>query len=187
MRKHYLVFHEKSWMKNELVPNKRTEPHCSFVFAQRDFKEAKYIETKEGTKIDENWILKNMASIEYLKAYDGLVIILDGEKLGGRHGLHTKKTYNNRRFSLIQMEAKKGWYREWKQRKDKTWWLDLTRRRSKETIKQIVYTFEHEIGHSLSWLHALTDTLHTFVRLKQWELWWESLQNVLPLNEPKKK
>lgn len=176
--KSYLVLYEKRWMKNELVPNRRLDKHCRFMFAERSFKEAKYIETKEGTKIDENWIQKNLASQEYLKPYDGLILILEGEKLGGRHGVHTKKIYNGRRFSLIQMEAKRGWYRQWRESyKDGTWSLEMTRRRSKEAYKQIQYTFDHEIGHSLSYLHGIVDTLHTFIKQKRYEEWWKEMLN----------
>lgn len=170
--KRFLVFYEKEWQKNELTAFKRLDSRINCVYAKRDFKDAKYIETKEGSKIDEAWLLRTgVLNQGYIDSYDGLVIVLEGERLKGRNGVHTKKTYNGKRFSLIQMEAKKGVYRTWKQNKDKTWYLDSVRRRG--DYKQILYTFEHEIGHALCWLKGVYDSLHLFVKHKNYELWWE--------------
>ena len=171
--KRFLVFYEREWQKNELTSFKRLDSRITCVFAQRDFKDAKYIETKAGTKIDEAWLLKNGLSESYIKAYDGLVIVLEGERLKGRHGVHTKKTYFGKKFSIIQMEAKKGQYRKWKQKRDNTWYLEITKRRDKESYKQILYTFEHEMGHALCWLKGIYDSLHTYVKYRNYELWWK--------------
>lgn len=172
--KRFLVLYEKSWHKNELTAFKRLDDKIHCTYAQRDFRNAPSTETKEGTKLDENWIYKNVLQAHgYINSYDGLVLVLDGERLNGRHGVHTKKTYNGKKFSLIQMEAKKGYYRKWEQNKDKTWYLTLTKRRSGSDYKQILYTFEHEIGHALCWLKGVYDTLHTYVKYKRYELWWQ--------------
>lgn len=182
-RKHFLVLHEKAWMKNELTPNKRVDKHCTFVFATRNFKDAKYIETKDGTKIDEAWFLQHMIPMADLKPYDGLVLILEGERLKGRNGVHTKKLYNNKRFSFIQIEAKKGWYRTWKEKHNALtnameWIMVYTKSRKAGNIKQIVYTFDHEIGHALSWLYGINDILHAMVRAKRWEEYWDIMDGL---------
>lgn len=179
MKKHYLVLHEKAWMKNELVPNRRLEPFCTFVFGTRDFSRAPYIKTKEGSKIDEAWLLKFVGGTDYLKGYDGLVVMLEGERLAGRNGVHTKKTYNGRRFSMIQMEAKRGVYRVWEEEKGKTWTMASTKRRTKDAVKQVVYTFDHEIAHSLAWLYGFTCHLHTFIKQKRYEDWWAIITRVI--------
>ena len=172
--KTFLVFHEKNWMKNELDPVHRAKKSARFVFARYDFRDAPIIKTKQGNKIDDNWLRREFK--QYIDAYDGIFVLLDGERLKGRHGLHSKKRYHGKRFSVVQMECKKGMYREWEQRRNKTWYLKLTKRRKKGSIKQIVYTFEHELGHALCWLNQRFDTLHLFVRYKKWELWWDVMK-----------
>lgn len=172
--KRFLVLYEREWQKNELTAFKRLDGKINCTYAQRDFRKVPSIKTKTGTKLDETWIYNNLLKNNgYIEAYDGLVMVLEGERLNGRHGVHTKKTYNGKRFSLVQMEAKKGWYRKWKKKNDGTWYLEMTKKRSKDTYKQILYTFEHEIGHALCWLKGVFDTLHTYVKYKNYELWWQ--------------
>lgn len=171
--KRYLVLYEKQWMKGELLTDRMKRlvkaGRLEFVYERRSFKDAPKIKTKEGTKIDDNWIRSNVDD----RGYHGVVVVLDGEQLDGRHGLHSKKlSKGNARYSVIQMEAKKGQYRVWDQKKSGDWYLKITKRRSKDSYKQLQYTFEHEIGHSLKYLSFQFDTLHLYVRFKNYDLWW---------------
>lgn len=180
MKKHYLVLYEKSWMKNELIPNLRTEPYCTYVFKQRDFKKAKYVETKEGSKIDDIWMRQYVIDDSVLKTFDGVAVLFDGNRLNGRNGVHIKKTYDGKKFSIIQVEGRKGWYRTWRHSVEKNWYFAFTRSRSQGAYKALVYTFEHEIGHSLCWLYGITDTLHLFVKGRGWEAWWGMMMWIIP-------
>lgn len=167
-------------MANELTGKKALREtvtkHCSFDFKPDNFKKAEYVETKEGVKIADQWVADQFIDAKFVDKYDGIILVLEGERLKGRHGVHIKKTYFNKRFSIIQMEAKRGYYREWK--KKTVWELIMTKRR-RNNYKQIIYTFEHEIGHSLCWLHNIYDMLHMQVNLKRYEYWWELMKVIL--------
>lgn len=180
MKKNILVLYEKSWMKNELTPNKRTDPYCAYTFRQRDFTDAKYIQTKEGSKIDDNWMRQYVIDDSVIKTFDGVAVILEGDRLNGRNGVHIKKTYNGKKFSIMQIEGRKGWYRNWSQKKDKSWHLTFTKSRSDGAYKSIVYTFEHEVGHCLCWLHGIADALHLFIKGRSWESWWAAMMWIIP-------
>lgn len=180
MKKHYLVFYEENWMKNELIPNKRTDPYCTYVFRKRDFRKAKYVENKDGSKIDDNWMRQYVIDDSVVKDFDGVAVIFDGERINGRNGVHIKKTYDGKKFSIIQVEGRKGWYRKWKQKEDKSWHLVFTRSRANGAYKSLLYTFEHEIGHSLCWLHGIVDSLHIFVKGRSFEAWWGVMMWLIP-------
>jgi len=182
--KKYLVLYEQSWMKNELTSSKqlkaRLKNTCIFDYTRDNFKNAEYVETKEGVKIADQWVADQFIDEKLVAKYDGIIFVLEGERLKGRHGVHIKKTYFNKRFSIIQMEAKRGWYRVWKQKfENGLWELLTTRSRKNGNYKQIIYTFEHEIGHSLCWLYGIHDILHTYVNLKKYEEWWQMMLVVL--------
>lgn len=170
MKHKYLVLYEKSYMKNRGITD-RCLQHGTFKRQEyrQGFKDAPMETTKEGTQIRRDYLM-NLQGVD-LTGYDGLIVMLDGDRLKGRHGVHFKMTRNSRPFSLIQTECHRGYVRCWKQKKDKTWELEMVRKRRGD-YDQIEYTFEHELGHSKAFLSGKPDTLHTFVQHRAYELWW---------------
>lgn len=171
MKKRYLVLHDADWHKNEL-PTVRSKKYATFIFQKHSFDKAPMTSTADGTKIADAYMMSLVDTSKH--DLDGVIAVLDGNRLNGRNGVHVKKTLaDGRKFSIMQVEARRGVYRVWKKKPDNTWFLDSTKRRGKESYKQIQYTFDHEIGHSLCWLNGVIDTLHTFVLNKAYELWWQ--------------
>ena len=166
--KNFLVLYDQNWIKNEL-PTPRSKQYCKLTFRQVSFKDVPMQETKEGTKVADTWIMPQVNT----QMFDGVILVMHGDKLNGRNGVHIKKTGARGRFSIMQVEAKRGVYRVWKQHKDGTWFLNSTRRRFKDGYKQIQYTFDHEIGHALKYLRYQVDDLHIHVSKKQYEEWWQ--------------
>lgn len=170
--KNYLVVYEKAWHKNESlsprIKNFIKKKVLKLTFLKTSFKAAPYVETQEGTKISESWLLSQFDT----SGYQGLIVILEGERLNGRNGVHIKKTKGLERFSIIQIEAKKRIYRNWALNELGDWFLESLHKKTKGAYKQIQYTFEHEIGHSLCYLHFVYDTLHIYVKNKNYETWW---------------
>lgn len=162
--KNLLVLYDQSWIKNEL-PTPRSLKYAKLTFRQVSFKDAPMQETKEGTKIADTWIMPQVNT----QMFDGVVLAMNGDKLNGRNGVHIKKIGARGRFSILQVEAKRGVYRSWKQNKDGTWFLESSR---KGSYKQLEYTFDHELGHCIKYQRFEPDDLHTHVSRKEYEEWW---------------
>lgn len=180
--KHFLVIYEKPWIKNELTSDRKLKQrlgkHCAFTYQQQDLRRAPMITKNGKSNLDGNWLRQNVTTNATTAKYDGVAILFNGKRLQGRHGVHFKKTYQGKQFSLIEMNCQQGWYRQWEQRPNRLWFLAMTRRRE-APYKQVTYTFEHEIGHALAWLHNIHDSLHTFVNIKMYEDWWRMIVHIL--------
>lgn len=165
--KHLLVLYDQDWILKEL-PTTISAKYSKLTYRKVSFKNAPMQETVEGTKITNAWMMEQVNT----GIFDGVVAVMNGNKLNGRNGLHVKEKGHRGRFSVMQVEAVRGMYRVWKQRKDDTWFLESTRRKTKGAYKQIQYTFDHELGHLLKYQRYEIDDLHTHVSKKQYEEWW---------------
>ncbi|MFA7290122.1 MAG: hypothetical protein WC055_14695 [Melioribacteraceae bacterium] len=102
------------------------------------------------------------------KDYDGICVVKDGEWISGKWGNHLK--FQGK--SIIRVESKEKYFRKWK-RKGLVW--ELVGNSKNGDYKQLEYTFEHELGHSLCYLQNRIDTLHLWVSLKKYDTWFLSM------------
>ena len=171
MKKNFLILYDQSWIQTAL-PTKRSQQYAIFTFRQVSFKNAPLETTKEGSKIADWWLMEQVNP----QIFDGVIAVMNGNRLNGRNGVHIKKTSIRGRFSIMQVEARRGAYRYWVQGKDGKWFLAETKRKKKDAYPQLEYTFDHEIGHCLKYQAYEIDTLHTFVQNKMYEAFWQTVK-----------
>ena len=154
----YLVLYNKDYIKDRLeqLVSGRLSKYAKFTFQKYD----------RSVSFNIKWLRENFD----IQNYDGFCIVKDGEWLDGKFGVHHTLFDNGRRISLIEVESFEKKYRKWSLGIG-GWKLKLS---NKGEYRQLEYTFEHEVGHSLTFLHKILDTLHLFIKAKLYEKWWDT-------------
>lgn len=134
----------------------RMKKYATFDFKKVDFNDLPKIEN--GRYVDYDYLY------DFVGDYDGVMAVFDGNELEGVWGNY--KHYRGKHIIQVENNHKR---RKWKL--GATGWK-LVGSRDGE-YDQYLYTAEHELGHALCKENNEKDNLHLFIKLKQYEQWWD--------------